>query len=647
MIRNRLTVLLGCLLLLCSCTISTYTWAREEQRQEKSLIPREVLFGNPEKAAPHLSPDGSLLAYLAPNDDNVLNVWLRDLSGVEHDRPITSNQKQGIHHFYWQLDNEHILYTQDRDGDENEHLYQTNIHTRVTRDLTPFEGAKAMILAYKAKFPKEMLIGLNVRNAAIFDVYRLDLESGVATLAVENHENALQWLVDSELCVRGFVRELDGCTIVQMRDDNDSPWREVLRSEVGDEVDVIGFSPDYNSLYICSSVDSNTSKLVQLNLADGSRKTLVEHPDYDVHGNCIIRNPISGEIEAVGVNCERLEWVFLDPALERDFVFLQGRHGREEEVLAITSRDLSDQKWVLTYFTDHSYPRYYLYDRATRESQFLFSVNSRLDVYPLCEMKPVLFKARDGMPLHGYLTLPLDCEPQNLPTVLFVHGGPWARDSWCCHPFVQWLANRGYAVLQVNFRGSTGYGKSFLEAGNREWAGKMQTDLLDGKQWLVDLGYTHPDKVAIFGGSYGGYAALVGLTFTPEEFCCGVDLFGPSNLVTLLQTIPPYWIGVKFFFDRRVGNLETEREFLESRSPLFKADKICRPLLIAQGANDPRVKQAESDQIVEAIRQHGKEVEYLLFSNEGHGFSHPENLLKFCEVCESFLHKHLGGKKGP
>ena len=280
----------------------------------------------------------------------------------------------------------------------------------------------------------------------------------------------------------------------------------------------------------------------------------------------------------------------------------------------------------------------------TKEVNFITVSIERSTELGLSEMTPISFLARDGMNLHGYLTLPYGKNQKNLPSILLVHGGPWARDNWGYHAYAQWLANRGYVVLQVNFRGSLGYGKEYLNAGNREWAGKMHTDLLDGKNWIIEQGYANPDKIAIIGGSYGGYATLVGLTFTPEEFCCGVDLFGPSNLITLVQTFPPYWGPMLPIFKTRMGNFETEQDFLESRSPLFKVNQICRPLLIAHGSNDSRVKQSESDQIVTAMRRNGKDVEYLLFPDEGHGFVKPENKLKCCAAIEIFLHKYLDGK---
>jgi dipeptidyl aminopeptidase/acylaminoacyl peptidase len=315
--------------------------------------------------------------------------------------------------------------------------------------------------------------------------------------------------------------------------------------------------------------------------------------------------------------------------------------------MSVVSRNLDDTIWVVAYLMDNGPVYWYTYDRATKQATLLFSNQPALEQYTLAKMQPVSFPARDGMTLHGYLTVPVGVEPKNLPLVLSVHGGPWGRDVWGYQPHTQHLANRGYAVLQINFRGSTGYGKAFVNAGDHEWAGKMHTDLIDGKQWAIAQGIADPAKVAIMGGSYGGYATLVGLTFTPQEFVCGVDIVGPSNLLTLLATIPPYWAPLKTLFTKRVGDPDTQEEELKARSPLFLADRITKPLLIAQGANDPRVKQSESDQIVEAMRRNGQPVEYLVFPDEGHGFARPENRLKFSAAAEAFLAQYLGGRVEP
>lgn len=615
---------------------------KHEKTEEVALIPRQLLFGNPEKTSPRLSANGQYLAYLAPDEKQVLNVWIRELNNPQKkDWLATSDQKRGIRQFSWQLDNQHILYVQDRDGDENWHLYQTDIFTKETKDLTPFEGVKAEIVDYDPKHPDYMLVGLNQRDPGLFDVYRLNLVTGELTLNTENFGDIFHWVADHNLDVRvAQAYQADGATVIYIRDDVNSPWREFLIIDANEsESQVAGFSADNQSVYFVSSVDNDTSRLLQIDLKTGEKTILAEDPQYDLSD--LMVNPITYKIEAAGVERERQEWIPLDSSVAKDFERLQQL---DKGVFQVVSRDLANQKWVVASISDQRPTRYYLYDRASQQASLLFSTQPALEQYALSAMTPISFTAQDGMKLHGYLTLPVGRDPRQLPAILFVHGGPWVRDSWGFQPMIQWLADRGYAVLQINYRGSTGYGKHYLNAGNKEWGGKMHQDLLDGKQWLIAQGYADPQKIAIYGGSYGGYATLAGLAFTPDEFCCGVDIVGPSNLITLLQTIPPYWAPLKAQTDRRLGNLETDQEYLKSRSPLYKAENIKKPLLIGQGANDPRVKQAESDQIVEAMRKNQLPVEYLLFADEGHGFARPENRLKFCAAAEHFLSTYLGGR---
>lgn len=604
------------------------------------LIPRQFLFGNPEKTSAKLSHDGTKLAYLAPNTQNVLNVWVRDLKHGGKDRQITTDNKRGIHQFLWQYNQENILYIQDKDGDENWHLYQTNLENQSTKDLTPYEGVKIEIIATESNYPNEMLIQMNERDSSLFDVYRLNLTTGQLELDTENPGGIFDWIADHHLQVRASLSYTsEGSTLIRVRDTAKSSWRDWLTIDANEIGEIEGFSSDNKFLYLMTSLDADTSRLLKVNVATGERSLIAEDSHYDLSD--LFLHPKTNALEAVGVERERYEWIVLDSQLTNDFNYLSDNL---KTPFYITSRDLNNQNWIIVSQSDQHPNHFYLYHRQPKSLEFLFSTQPTLEKYQLSPMKPIKFQARDGMTLHGYLTLPLDKEPRNLPTILLVHGGPWGRDSWGLQPLVQWLANRGYAVMQINFRGSTGYGKAYLNAGNREWANKMHTDLLDGKNWLVNQGYSDPNKVAIFGGSYGGYATLVGLTFTPDAFCCGVDIVGPSNLITLLQTLPSYWSPLKASMDLRIGKLETEQEFLKSRSPLFKAEKINKPLLIAQGANDPRVKQAESNQIVAAMREKKLPVEYLLFTDEGHGFARPENRLKFYAAAESFLAKYLGGR---
>jgi dipeptidyl aminopeptidase/acylaminoacyl peptidase len=377
-------------------------------------------------------------------------------------------------------------------------------------------------------------------------------------------------------------------------------------------------------------VDAATGDLVSV---------VSEDPIYDVDN--VMKDPDTYEIQAVVYQKDRVHWEVLDSSLEPHFENLRAL---DQGDLFVTSRSSTDRIWLVGYVKSDGPVAYYAYDVDAAEGSFLFYHRPALREYTLAEMHPVTYEARDGLTIHGYITYPPGEERRNLPLVLLVHGGPWARDTWGYNPEVQWLANRGYAVLQVNFRGSRGYGKAHLNAGDREWAGKMHDDLIDAVNWAVGEGIADPDRIAIYGFSYGGYAALVGAAFTPDVFCCAIDVSGPSNLLTLLGSIPPYWTAMREVFYTRVGNPETEKNFLRSRSPLFQADRIRIPMLIVQGANDPRVKQAEADQIVEALRESDIDYEYLLFDDEGHGLTRPENRMRFYATAEKFLARHLGGR---
>ena len=628
---------LSTLLLTVALSASLLLYAKNST--ELPLIPRQLLFGNVEKASPFLSPDGSKLAYIAPDENNVLNVWVKDLNSGE-DKKVTSEAKRGIRSYSWQYDSKHILYLQDKEGDENWHIYQSDIDTQEIKDLTPFEGVKSDLLDYNPKFPNEVLVQMNRRNPSLFDVYRLNLQTGHLEMDTENPGGVIHYAVDNQSHVRAVLSySQGGSMLIRVRDSEDLPWREFLTfdaDEIGGKIG--GFSSDNQSIYLFTSLNGNTIRLLKVSLQTGETSLVAEDPQHDLSG--MMMNPVTYELEAIGLEKERPDYIVLDASLKPDFQHLSETF---QTPFSIISRDLANENLVVASLSDQRPTNYYLFHRNNKSLEFLFNSKSSLLDHQLSEMKPISFLARDGMKLYGYLTLPVGKDPQNLPTILFVHGGPAVRDSWGFSPNVQWLANRGYAVLQVNYRGSAGYGKQYLNAGNREWGRKMHHDLLDAKQWAIQEGFADPDKVAIYGGSYGGYATLVGLAFTPDEFCCGVDIVGPSNLITLLQTIPTYWSPLKAKMDRQIGSLD-EVEFLKERSPYYKAHQIKKPLLIAQGANDPRVKQAESNQMVEIIRHNQLPVDYLLFKDEGHGFARPENRLKFSAAAEEFLARILGGR---
>jgi dipeptidyl aminopeptidase/acylaminoacyl peptidase len=603
------------------------------------LIPREILFGNPQRTNPQLSSDGKNLAYLAPDDKNVLQVWLRTV-GKQDDHKLTADRKRGIRSYFWAHDGEHLVYLQDTDGDENDHLHGVNIKTHIVRDLTPFQGVKAQLVSSQAKYPHELLVGLNLKDKRKFDVYRINLESGAVQFDTANPGNVVSWTADPHFKVRAATAATpDGGYDLLVRDEPEAPWKKVRHWGAEEQGGAVDFTEDGKSLYVIANHDANALRLLRLDLDTDKETVLAEDPQYDVGG--VLMHRTKHTIQAVSFNREKVQWQALDKEVGADFKELVKLHKGQ---FAVVSRDDADATWLVAFLTDDGPVFYYAYDRGARKGELLFSHQPKLENLQLARMTPISYKARDGMMIHGYLTTPVGVPAKDLPTVLLVHGGPWSRDSWGFNPMVQWLANRGYAVLQVNFRGSTGYGKRFLNAGNREWAGKMHDDLIDAVNGLIKRGIADPKKIAIMGGSYGGYATLVGLTFTPDVFACGVDIVGPSNITTLLKTIPPYWAPAMAMFSKRVGDLSKDEAFLKSRSPLFFVERIKAPLLIGQGANDPRVKQTESDQIVAALRKAKKPVEYVVYTDEGHGFARPENRLHFYARTEDFLARHLGGR---
>jgi dipeptidyl aminopeptidase/acylaminoacyl peptidase len=611
------------------------------------LIPRQVLFGNPERTSPRISPDGTQLAWIAPSD-GVLNVWVGPAdSGQAHGidwsaaRVVTDDSDRGIRMFAWAHDGRHLLYLQDTGGDENWRLHDVDLETMQRRDLTPFDNVQTQLIAMEKKFPTEILIGLNRDNPQLHDVYRLDLTTGQLAKEVEN-PGFIGWMADSQLVVRaGVAPQPDGSLVLMVRGSAGEDWRALLSIAVEDVMtsEPIAFSEDGASMLAVSSVGADTGRLVRIDLATGTADVLAEDPDSDVTG--VRLHPDTREPQIVTFLKDRREYQVLDPDVEADLAAIRALHPGDPSFI---DADDADATWLIGFTNDTGAVPYYSYDRETGSGQFLFEHQPELSRYELAPMEPFSFTSRDGLTIHGYATFPRGAGREGLPMVLNVHGGPWARDAWGYNAEAQWLANRGYLCVQVNFRGSTGYGKAFVNAGDREWGGRMHDDLVDAVAFATGQGWADPARVAIYGGSYGGYAALVGAAFTPELFRCAVDIVGPSNLKTLIETIPAYWAPMVSQFHRAVGDPAKDADFLWSRSPLSRADNISIPLLIAQGANDPRVKQAESEQIVAALEKAGIDHEYMLFPDEGHGFAKPENRLRFYAAAERFLAKHLGGR---
>ncbi|HWR26290.1 MAG TPA: S9 family peptidase [candidate division Zixibacteria bacterium] len=617
-----------------------------DQRYNETLIPRQVLFGNPDRASPLLSSDETKIGYLAPVN-GVLNVWVGPAEDPAAAKPVTNDTSRGIRTYFWAYTNKHILYLQDKNGDENWRLNSVDLITGQNRDLTPVEGVRAQIQEVSFKFPDEMLVGLNDRNPQYHDIYRVNIDTGERSL-VQKNEGFLGFITDDDYKIRFAMRfTSDGGNEMLKKMDNGS-FEQFAKIELDDTLTTspIGFDRTGRLLYMMDSRGRDTAALTAIDIDTGISAMLAHDARADLSGALI--HPTEKNVQAAAFTYERRQWQVLDDSIAKDMSYLRTVADGDMEVV---SRTLDDKRWVVAYVTDDGPVLYYLYDRDEKKAQFLFTNRKALEGLPLAKIRPVIIKARDGLDMVSYLTLPswMKASEKPLPMVLFVHGGPWARDEWGFNPWHQWLANRGYAVLSVNYRGSTGFGKKFVNAGNMEWGGKMHDDLIDAVQWAVKEGIADPERIAIMGGSYGGYATLVGMTFTPDRFACGVDIVGPSNLVTLLNTIPPYWVPEVEQMKKRVGDYTSEegRELLRSRSPLTYADRIKKPLLIGQGANDPRVKQNESDQIVKAMQAKNINVTYVLYPDEGHGFVRPENRISFNAVAEAFLSKCTGGRFEP
>jgi dipeptidyl aminopeptidase/acylaminoacyl peptidase len=614
------------------------------------LIPRAALFGNPVKAGAQLSPDGQWLSWMAPVD-GIMNVWVAPAAKPEAAKAVTDSKDRPIPAYFWSGDSHQILYVKDKAGDENFHLYGVDVASGKLQDFTPFEKVRARVVGGSLSRPDEMLVGVNNRDPRWHDVYLLNLKSGELKLVMKG-DGWAGFLADDNLQLRLAARPnaASGVDYFHVKDGaaEDKPFLSVGLEDSA--TGPIGATRDGKTVYWTDSRDRDTTALVAEDVATGKRQLIAQDARADLGGT--LRHPVSGEIQAYEVDYLQTEWHFLDKSLEADFKWLQQKLGPGE--VMVSSRTRADDKWIVGIDPVSKVAATYLYDRKAKTLTALYVARPELQGAPLVSMHAVEIKARDGLTLPSYLTLPVGSDwkgqaSKPVPMVLFVHGGPWARDGYGYNGYHQWLANRGYAVLSVNFRASTGYGKKFLNAGNKQWGLTMHDDLLDAVDWAVKHGVTTPDKVAIMGGSYGGYAALAGAAFTPKTFACAVDIVGPSNLETLLATIPPYWEAGRKQMYSRMGDPSTDegKAVLRAASPLYKADQIQRPLLIGQGANDPRVKQAESDQIVQAMQAKQIPVTYVLYPDEGHGFAKPTNRIGFNAIAESFLGQCLGGRVEP
>jgi dipeptidyl aminopeptidase/acylaminoacyl peptidase len=607
-----------------------------------SLLPRRLIFADPERSIVRISPDGTRIAFRAPVD-GVLNLWVAPIDRIGDARPVTAVTDRNLGPWIvWMRDKRHVVFFREAAGDENWRAWRVDLETGDERPLTPGPGVTCYVQQHSRHFPSELLIAHNARDKRYFDVYRVNIATGESAL-LQLNEGSRYYFTDQQFRVRFAVRYTDDGGVEYLQRGPDGKWMLFSQIDAEDALATraIEFSADGSELYWLDSRGRDTAAVVAQDLASGMIRVLGEDPRADFTE--LLLDPISERPVAAARSFQRVAWQVLDPDYQGDFDYLTGQSRGD---LTITGMSQDRQHWIVAYQYDDAPLEYFHYDRGARQVRRLFSSTPAWEGLPFVPMEPVVIRARDGLELLCYLSRPRGASPtERLPMVLLVHGGPWSRDVWGLYANHQWLANRGYAVLSVNHRGSTGFGKAFVNAANLEWAGKMHDDLIDAVDWAIAHQIADPARVAIMGTSYGGYSALIGLTFTPEKFACAVDLVGISDLVTWLNTLPAYWTTWKSLLKVRVGDYTTEAglQFLEERSPLNRASQIVRPLLIGQGANDVRVKAAESEQIVAAMRQHGIPVTYVYYPDEGHGLGRSENRRSFAAVAEAFLAAHLGG----
>ncbi len=618
------------------------------------LIDRQVFFGDPEISGAQLSPDGEFISFRKPYR-GVMNIWVKGASDpFDAARPMSADTTRPVRGYFWSQDSRFLLYVQDKDGDENVHVYA--IDPRVAPedatgvppalDLTPYEGVRAQIVAVPEATPHHILVGLNDRNPQLHDVHRIDLNTGERELVIQNEAGIVGWQADLEGNIRlGLKIDEYGSTIL-FRVEGDV-LSEVYRCNNEESCGTVRYHKDGERVYMITNKgdDLDLTRLILFNPGNGEETLVESDPLGQVDFGGAVFSDITDELVATRYVGDRVRIYPRNDQVERDLAVL--REKLPEGEVSFTSSTEDENRWIVYVSRDVDPGSAYLYDREDESVEFLYSSRPDLPSEHLATMRPVRYRTRDGLEVPGYLTMPKNVEGQPVAMVVFPHGGPWGRDRWGYDSFAQFLANRGYAVFQPNFRGSTGYGKAFLNAGNNEWGtGAMQHDITDGVEYVITEEDIDPDRVGIFGASYGGYATLAGVTYTPDLYAAGVSYVGPSNILTLLAAIPPYWKPMKAIFDVRVGNPDVPEDYdrLVEQSPLFSADQITAPLLIIQGANDPRVNVRESEQIVVALRDLGREVSYMLAPDEGHGFAGRENRIAMAAALEQFMAQHLGGR---
>lgn len=602
---------------------------------ENKQIPLKDFFKNPEKTGYQISPDGKYLSFLAPYK-NRLNIFVQEVSS-EKASQITTVTERDISGYLWK-NNNRIVYLRDNKGDENYHLFAVDKDGTNSVELTPFDGVRVNITDELEDFDDVMLIEMNRRDPKVFDVYRLNINTGEITLSAENPGNVGRWLTDHNGKIRAAVTTDGVNESILYRKTEDEPFINILTTNFKETLHPLFFTFDNNALYAASNIGRDKAAIVKFDLENAKETELLfEHPEVDTEFLHYSRK--RKVLTAISYYTWKHERVFLDKEIEGIFKRLEKDLAGYE--IVITDNNKDEDKFLVRTYSDRSLGSYYFYDKKADTLNKLADVSPWLDENDMAEMKPISYKSRDGLTINGYLTLPKNSAGKNLPVVINPHGGPWHRDIWGYNPEIQFLANSGYAVLQMNFRGSTGYGKKFWEISFKQWGRKMQDDISDGVKWVIDEGIADPKRIAIYGGSYGGYATLAGLTFSPELYACGIDYVGVSNMFTFMKSIPEYWKPHLEMMYEMAGDPVKDKELLEAVSPVFHVDNIKAPLFIAQGRMDPRVNVNESDQMVEALRKRGIDVPYMVKDNEGHGFANQENKFDFYEAMEKFLKEHL------
>lgn len=622
------------LLILVSVLLSM----NEISAQQAPLIPLEDFFRNPEKVAFRISPDGEHLAFMQPWE-NRMNIFVQKI-GEEKLTQITFSKERSIQGYFWK-NNSRLVFLQDKGGNENFHLFAVDLDGKNQTELTPGDDVRAEIIDDLEDNDKEMIIGLNKRNPQIFDAYRINIETGDMDLVAENPGNITGWLTDNKGNIR-VATSTDGINVsVLYRENESDEFSDLVTTNFKESFSPLFFDFDDKHIYVSSNVNRDKAAIIKYDPSTKREvKLMYEHPEVDV--SSLLRSRKRKLITGVIYTTDKSHYHFFDKTRKELQEKLEARFPGYE--VGINGSNKNEDKMLLYVGSDRNYGSYYFFDQTNGDIKKLADISPWLDENHMAEMKPVKYMSRDGLAINGYLTLPVGVEAKNLPVIVNPHGGPWARDEWGFNPEVQFLANRGYAVLQMNFRGSVGYGREFWESSFKQWGLTMQDDITDGVNWLIKSGIADPKRIAIYGASYGGYATLAGITSTPDLYACAVDYVGVSNLFTFMSTIPPYWKPYLEMMYEMVGNPEEDKELMTAASPVFHVDKIKCPLFIAQGANDPRVAKAESDQMVEALKKRGIDVPYMVKDDEGHGFSNEENRMDFYREMESFFAKYLKGR---